>query len=79
MVNFVYDTYRDFLKYFPRDFGKVSCHSIDGSDSTDGNGIVVSTTISHNTYGTNASVNSEVLPNVAVKTSFSDFFTKDSI
>ena len=79
MVNFVNDSNRNLLKNFPWKFRKVSCHTVDWSDSTDSDSVVVSTAITHNTDRTNACVNSEVLPYITIKTSFGNFFTKDSI
>ena len=73
MVYFVDDTNRYFLQNIPRNLGKVSCHAINRSDSANRNCVVVSSAVSHDPNRSDASINSKVLPDVAVKPSFGDF------
>ena len=79
MVYFVDDTNRDFLQNIPRNLGEVSCHAINRSDSANRNCVVVSPAVAHDTNRSDSSINSKVLPDVAVKTSFGDFFAENSI
>ena len=66
VVNFVDDADRNLLEDFPWEFGKVSCHAIDRSDSADGNGVVIGTAVSHNADGADTCVDGKVLPNITV-------------
>ena len=71
---FVHDTGADGLQDFPRDASEVTRHTIDTRYGTDSNRVVVRSTVSHYSNAADSWKNREVLPYVAFKAVFGDFF-----
>ena len=74
MGYFVHDTGTDGLQHFPRDASKVTRHAVDTGYGTDSNRVVVRSAVSHYPNAADAWKDSEVLPYVAFKAVFGNFF-----
>lgn len=71
---FIDDAGADGLQHFPRDASKVTRHAVDTRYGTDANRVVVRSAVSHYPNAADAWKNREVLPYVAFKAVFGDFF-----
>ena len=74
MGYFVHDTGTDGLQHFPRDASEVTRHAVDTRYGTDSNRVVVRSAVSHYPNAADAWKDGEVLPYVAFKAVFGDFF-----
>ena len=71
---FVHDTGADGLQDFPRDASEVTRHAVDTGYGTDSNRVVVRSSVPHYPNAADTWKNREVLPYVAFKAVFGDFF-----
>ena len=71
---FVDDTGADGLQDFPRNASEVTRHAVDTRYGTDTDRVVIRSAVSHYSNAADAWKNREVLPYVAFKAVFGDFF-----
>ena len=71
---FIDDASADGLQHFPRDASEVTRHAVDTRYGTDSNRVVVRSAVSHDPNAADAWKNREVLPYVAFKAIFGNFF-----
>ena len=71
---FVDDAGADGLQHFPWKASEVTRHAVDTGYGTDSNRVVVRSTVPHYPNAADSWKNREVLPHVAFKAVFSDFF-----
>ena len=71
---FIDNASADGLQDFPRDASEVTRHAVDTRNSTDTDCVVVRSAVSHYPNAADAWKNREVLPYVAFKAVFGDFF-----
>ena len=71
---FIHDAGTDGLQDLPRDASEVTRHAVDTRYGTDSNCVVVRSAVTHYSNAADAWKNREVLPYVAFKAVFGDFF-----
>ena len=77
--DFIDDTVGDFGEDFPGDLGGIGGHEVGGVYGTEGDGVIVGTEITHNTYGTHVGQGCEILTKTFIDSCFCDLFTVDGV
>ena len=79
MLNLIDNTGADLIENIIGNACPVSCHSINGSNCSYNNGIVIGSLITHHTYRMNIREACEVLPDFSLQACISDFFSQNGI